>query len=102
MGEQFHVATRELARPEPEGAHTSHTTSAVEAVGHTAGPEVVNLLELLGFCGSKGMGKTELGQVLIPEAFLREITTACAEPRSLSSARTMQIICKAGALRVSR
>lgn len=44
----------------------------------TPGPEVVKLLELLGFCGREGVG-----QVLVPEAFLRDSATAYAGPRSL-------------------
>lgn len=70
-------------RNRKESTHLLCTTSAVEAVVVFAGPEVEDLGELLGLCGSREKGRTALGQVLIPEAFLGEIAKAYAEPRSL-------------------
>lgn len=71
VSEQFHVVTQESGSPEPEGfTLLLYTTSAVEALGHFAGPEVDELRELSGLCGSRETGRTVLGRVLIPEAFL--------------------------------
>lgn len=61
----------------------------------TAVPEVASLLELLGLCGRRGMGKTVLGQVLIPEVFLRELATPLAVKRTYN-ANHMQSGCTAG------
>lgn len=84
VGEQFHVVTRETETPEPEGSTLLLcTTSAVEAVGHFSGPEVAGLGDLSGLCGSREPGRTVLGRVLMPEAFLGETAKAYDEPRSL-------------------
>lgn len=81
VGEQFHVVTQQSGSPEPEGSTLLLcTTSAVEAPGRFAGPEVDELREL---CGSRETGRTVLGRVLMPEAFLGETAKAYDEPRSL-------------------
>lgn len=61
----------------------------------TAVPEVASLLELLGLCGRRRMGKTVLGQVLIPEVFIRELATPLALNRTYN-ANHMQSSCTEG------
>ena len=100
MDEQFHVVTAERVRPEPEGVHTSPFYHfRFEAVELFAGPEVADLGDLLGGLAAAEIGRTVLGHVLVPEAFLGETAKAYAESRSLKRVHTMQVTCKPAALR---
>lgn len=83
---------RSRDRNRKESAPLLCATSAAEAVGRFARPEVADLRELCGLCGGGETGRTGSGQVLIPEAFLGELAKAHAEPRS------PQITCKPAAL----